>query len=190
MQIVGVLLAGGQSSRFGSPKAFAKMEGKYFYERAYEALASVSEHVVLVTRAELLPRFPKHLHVVTDVAQFQGDGPLAGIYTAMLEKQAHHYVVLPCDMPYIDSVVLNDVVTHASNADNVCVCAVRCAGELHPLVSYWSRVMLDPIQLALEQGQRSVMKLLRATDSVWLDGAKLVDRPQQIFSNVNWPTEL
>jgi len=50
--------------------------------------------------------------------------------------------------------------------------------------------MLDPIQLALEQGQRSVMKLLRATDSVWLDGAKLVDRPQQIFSNVNWPTEL
>ena len=35
---VGIVLAGGLSRRFGSPKAFAKLGDQYFYEIAVEAM--------------------------------------------------------------------------------------------------------------------------------------------------------
>ena len=59
MKTVGIVLAGGLSRRFGSPKAFARLEAKYFYERAVEAYEPFCEEVVVVTRQELVDRFGK-----------------------------------------------------------------------------------------------------------------------------------
>ena len=55
---VGIVLAGGLSRRFGSPKAFAKLGDRYFYEIAKTALEVHCDEVIVVTRQELLERFP------------------------------------------------------------------------------------------------------------------------------------
>ena len=55
--LVGILLAGGLSRRYGSPKAFAEIEGELFYERAYNALAAVCGDVIIISRPELIDHF-------------------------------------------------------------------------------------------------------------------------------------
>ncbi|HIW31926.1 MAG TPA: molybdenum cofactor guanylyltransferase [Candidatus Paenibacillus intestinavium] len=188
MNTVGILLTGGRSVRFGSPKAFAVNEqGHYFYEQSYQALAAVCDSVVIVTSKELFPRFPASLHVITDLSAFQGMGPLAGIYSGMLELQADRYVVLPCDMPFINKDVLSYIVEAAVDT---MICAVQIKEQKHPLVSCWHRAMLVPLYGALVQNQYSVLKLIDTVKATWLDGEMFVDNACHIFRNINRPDQM
>jgi len=182
MRTVGILLAGGQSSRFGSPKAFATIQGEYFYERSYRLLDEICDEVTIATRDELLPRFPKHMNVITDCDDFKGNGPLSGIYSAMLREPADRYIVLPCDMPFLTTTGMKALLrTVTSDA----VYAIKRDDEYHPLVSCWPGAIRASIRQALEQKQYSVMKLLANTDVVWLNGEVLFDNAFHILQNIN-----
>ncbi len=70
------MLAGGQSSRFGSDKALAELDGQTLVARAVDLLSGWCEHVVVVGRetapAPTLPDWPQ-----------PGMGPLGGIASAL-----------------------------------------------------------------------------------------------------------
>jgi molybdopterin-guanine dinucleotide biosynthesis protein A len=188
IQTAGIVLAGGRSSRFGSPKAFALDQGMFYYERSYAALESVCEQVVIVTLEELLDRYPNRQHVITDCALYAGQGPLAGIYSAMIELPANRYVVLPCDMPYITGAGLARLLEEAP--PDARVCAVEHTGRKHPLVGCWNRSMLEPIRLALEQEQLGVVKLLDQSDAIWMDGEALFEDAHLAMRNFNRPDQI
>lgn len=186
MKTVGVVLAGGLSRRFGSPKAFACLASQYFYERAVEALAPFCDEVLVVTREELVKRFPEEVNVLTDLPEIAGLGPLAGIYSAMNAVDADLYAVLPCDMPYVDYSIMKLV----RELHNGRITAVKAAGKHHPLVSIWCKEMKKPLQEALQYKQLSVMKLVQQYDVNWLEGSSLTKNTEQIFSNINMPIDL
>ena len=62
-----------------------------------------------MTRHELLERFPGDVNVMTDIVEYAGLGPLAGILSVMESVEADRYVVLPCDMPYVDDKAISKV---------------------------------------------------------------------------------
>ena len=109
MKTAGIVLAGGLSRRFGSPKAFARFDSGIFMNEQSKRLESFCEEVIVVTREELLERFPQSVNTITDLPEVAGLGPLAGIYSAMETVDADAYVVLPCDMPYVDYSIMNGV---------------------------------------------------------------------------------
>lgn len=183
MKTVGIVLAGGLSSRYGSPKAFAKWEGFYFYERAVKALAQHCEEVVIVTRPELVGWFDRSLCVVTDLAEVAGEGPLAGILSGMEALEADRYIVLPCDMPYMTSEVVGRLIECHESA----VTAVVLEGKLHPLVSVWSDRAKVELRSALESGQRRVMNVQKKLGVKWIEGVALSENPQHVLMNVNTP---
>jgi molybdenum cofactor guanylyltransferase len=186
MKTAGIVLAGGLSRRFGSPKAFARFGSGYFYERAIEALEPFCEEVIVVTREELLERFPQSVNTITDFPEVAGLGPLAGIYSAMKAVKADAYAVLPCDMPYVDSTIMNSVRQHHKGS----VTAVTAEGKYHPLVSVWNRETKQPILDALLSEQLSVMKLLKELDVTWINGGSLTNDENRIFKNINKPIDL
>jgi molybdenum cofactor guanylyltransferase len=186
MKTAGIVLAGGLSRRFGSPKAFARFDTHFFYERAIEALESFCEEVIVVTREELLERFPQSVNTITDLPEVAGLGPLAGIYSAMEVVDADAYSVLPCDMPYVDSTIMNQVRQHHKGS----VTAVMAAGKYHPLVSVWNKETKQPILDALLSEQLSVMKLLKELDVTWINGGSLTNDENRIFKNINKPIDL
>lgn len=184
MRTVGVLLAGGASRRFGSPKAWAIHQERYLFEWVYDVLATVSDKVVIVTQEAFIDRFPAGLHVIKDLEIYKGQGPLAGIYSAMRTVQADYYAVLPCDMPYMTVELMRSVV---EAADGTIGCATRLGERLHPLVSCWSRVMLAELQQALLSDRNRVLDVALSTGFKWLDApfdAGLALR------NVNYPDDL
>lgn len=97
--ILGAVLAGGGSVRFGSDKALAELQGRTLIARAVDTLSGWCEHVVVVGRglapAPTLPDWPR-----------AGMGPLAGIAAALHHARDENYeVVLTCG---VDSVLLPD----------------------------------------------------------------------------------
>jgi len=179
---VGVLLAGGMSRRYGSPKAFARHNEKYFYEIAYEILSRVCQHVIIVTRQELIERFPSNLHIIVDDSRFVGDGPLAGIYSAMEKKSADQYVVLPCDMPLMTLNVMEHIVNYHKQPITVAV----HNGKLQPLVSVWSKDVKEKIFTALQNKQLKMKDFLKGIPV----GNIVVDHLNHgngTFMNVNTP---
>ena len=186
MKTAGIVLAGGLSRRFGSPKAFARFDSGYFYERAIEALEPFCEEVIVVTREELLERFQSGVNTITDLPEVAGLGPLAGIYSAMEAVDADTYAVLPCDMPYVDYSIMNKVTQSHKGS----VTAVKAAGKYHPLVSIWNKETKKPILDALLGEKLSVMNLLQGLDVTWINGNSLTNNEKRIFTNINMPIDL
>ena len=71
----------------------------------------------------------------------------------MESVEADRYVVLPCDMPYVDGEVITGLLTRHDTG----VTAVISEGRHHPLVSVWDRSAKKRIREALEHEQYSVM---------------------------------
>ena len=183
MRTVGVVLAGGLSRRFGSPKAFAKLGKRYFYEIAIDALKVCCDEVVIVTRPELIEHYLVEVVVITDVAEFAGLGPLAGILSAMESVEADRYIVLPCDMPYVDDQVIGKLLAQHEQG----VTAVLSDGRHHPLVSIWDSSVKGILKEALENEQLRVMPVLLSSGVRWIDGGLLTDDEKRVFTNVNTP---
>ncbi|SOB99858.1 molybdopterin-guanine dinucleotide biosynthesis protein A [Ureibacillus xyleni] len=184
--MIGVILAGGESRRFGSPKAFAKIGDQYFYEIAYKNLEPVCQKVIIVTRDELLPLFPSHLLKIVDTVQFKGNGPLAGIYSAMIEELAEQYMVLPCDMPFLNRAILQRLCNVCSKS---MVVAVRNEQHLYPLVGIWNRSVINIIYDHLQNNEKSVLHLLKKIDTTWVEAEYLTKNPSYYFQNLNQPLE-
>ncbi|WP_019415026.1 molybdenum cofactor guanylyltransferase [Paenisporosarcina sp. TG20] len=182
METIGILLAGGMSRRFGSPKAFASINDKFFYEHVRRALEAVCDHVVVVTREELIPLFPDELDVIIDLPTISGLGPLAGIYTAMTERPADQYLVLPCDMPFIGQKETTELIQLAEGTNDVT--AVRTSEEYIPLFSIWNHRVKKDLKREVLNKQLSVMKFLDKVETKWVDSEQ-IHYDKTIFRNIN-----
>ncbi|WP_251047704.1 molybdenum cofactor guanylyltransferase [Planococcus sp. ISL-110] len=184
--MVGILLAGGMSRRFGSPKAFAEIEGELFYERAYRALDQVCNHVVIISRPELMTRFSPECDVITDLEWVAGQGPLAGILSGMTARPAENYMVLPCDMPFIGPAEANKLLELADDLSDIT--AVRNATEKMPLFSIWNFRVKEELHKDLAAGQLRVMKFMDKVTTEWIDSSQLHEDPL-VFRNLNQPDD-
>ena len=181
---VGILLAGGLSRRYGSAKAFATLDGAFFYEKTYAVLREVCDEVVIVSRGELLPKFPSDYHVITDMQPFIGCGPLAGIYSVMATVEAKQYVVLPCDMPLIEPEIMQQLVdSHQSE-----ITVVEVVDRIQPLVSVWNVSVKEKILDALQKKRYRMQDVFDTSSIMKVAGASLTNE-LEVFMNVNTPEQ-
>lgn len=186
MKTVGIVLAGGLSRRFGTPKAFAKLDGKYFYEYAMQALQPHCSDMIIVTRPELVAQFPGELNVITDDEAYFSFGPLVGIYSAMKNYEASQYIVLPCDMPYMKEDFIGELSTYTAES----VIAVKMNERHHPLVSIWSRSVLAALKDTLDQKKLRVTPFLEKVQARWVNGGDFSSDSAIVLKNINRQTDL
>lgn len=93
MRLLGAVLAGGQSRRFGSDKALALLDGRPLIEHAIAALAARTEAVIVCGREGGIPDRPR-----------PSLGPLGGINAAIHEAAARGFdavLTCGCDVPIL-----------------------------------------------------------------------------------------
>jgi molybdopterin-guanine dinucleotide biosynthesis protein A len=90
--LTGILLVGGASSRFGSPKALARFEGETLAERAWRLLGEVCTERIAVGGAGGLP---------FETLDDPGTGPVAAIAAGLRSATCEVAVVVPVDMPLL-----------------------------------------------------------------------------------------
>lgn len=166
--ILGAVLAGGKSSRFGSDKALAELGGRTLIARAVDALSGWCEYVVVIGRetapAPTLPDWPR-----PDM------GPLAGIAAALHHARDEGYVaVLTCG---VDSVGLPE------NLPDLLGKAPACLAD-QPVVGIWPPSALPAIETILESTDKHSMHRF-----IEVIGARAVSSRRK-SANINTPDDL
>ena len=166
--ILGCVLAGGQSTRFGSDKALAELHGHTLLARAVDTLSGWCEHVVVVGRATApAPTLPDWPH--------DNMGPLAGIAAALhLARDEGYEAVLTCG---VDSAALPENLPELLGAVSVYV-----AGQ--PVIGLWPASASEKLDALLESDERHSMLAFAE-----LIGARAVVLPSAP-ANINTPADL
>ncbi|MDX5474814.1 MAG: molybdenum cofactor guanylyltransferase [Bacillaceae bacterium] len=185
----GILLSGGKSSRFGSPKAFAKFNEKEMFEYSMAILEEVTGEVVISSSPTLSPTFQARgfNNIIEDVEHFRGKGPLAGIYSCMKSAPSQWYVVLPCDMPLLSKEVLNIMLEHKSPGVDVII--PNAFGRVQPLVGVYHQSVLPILEQNLKEDNLKMMEFIQRLNVKYLKEDEL-NMQQNDFQNINRESDL
>jgi molybdopterin-guanine dinucleotide biosynthesis protein A len=154
-EVTGVLLVGGASSRFGSPKALARLDGETLAERGWRILGEAFGRRLAVGKGDLELPF----EVVVEPAEPQA--PIAGVVAGLRAAETEVAVFLPVDCPLVTPELLRAL------GDQ---CAVPSTG---PLPGAYSRSDLPELERRLAAGDYSLRGVNpRVTD---VDTRVLVD---------------
>jgi molybdopterin-guanine dinucleotide biosynthesis protein A len=169
-RLTGVLLVGGASTRFGSPKALARIDGSTLAEIGWEKLAFCDERIAVGKTADALDLpFP----VIDDGSKTRA--PIAGVI-AGLRASAHELcVMLPVDMPRIEP---------ASLAALAAACDDVAMPPTGPLPGAYRRSALPALERRLAAGE---LALHAALDQLRV---RIVRIDSVELANVNTPDDL
>jgi molybdopterin-guanine dinucleotide biosynthesis protein A len=167
--LTGVLLVGGASTRFGSPKALARIGEETLAERAWRILGEACEERIAVGKHEYALPFDV-LDDGTDVR-----APIAGL-VAGLRAAAHDVaVVIPVDTPNLTPAALHQLADACRDA------AVPPSG---PLPGAYRRSALPALEAALAEGRLTLRDVLRDLD------VAVVSLDERLLVNVNRPDDV
>ncbi|HET6871551.1 MAG TPA: molybdenum cofactor guanylyltransferase [Sporolactobacillaceae bacterium] len=189
VQRIGILLAGGESRRFGQPKAFALFKNKPFYAYVFEALRPFMDKLIVVSHPTLVDRFLEdpRLQVISDDDRYIGKGPLAGLYTVMAQEEADEFFLFPCDTPLVNSDLVQWLInlgeTHPYSNGIVPVVGRR----LQPLFGLYRKDCFPYLENFL---QSNLLKVKALIDQANLLKVPADDLPASLFVNVNTQDEL
>ena len=165
-ELTGVLLVGGASVRFGSPKALAQLGTETLAERAWRLLGEACEERIAVgKRADGLELPFDLLDDGTEVR-----APLAGIVAGLRAARNDVVVVIPVDTPLLTKAALHDL------ADACRDVAVPPSG---PLPGAYRRSALPVLERALLAGRLAVRDAIAGLD------VAVVDLEARLLINVN-----
>ena len=180
----GVILAGGQSSRMGFPKAFLTIKGKRAIDIILEVFHSLFEEIFIVTDDK--NRFVgfKDVEVIEDL--IKDCGPLGGIYTGLKAISKDKAFFVACDMPLLSSELIKKMLNASSENDYGCIVPYTSKG-VEPLHAVYSKKILQIIEDLLRGNDFSVNQLLKRCKCKHI---KVNSQEAASFFNVNTQEEL
>ena len=150
----GIVLAGGRSSRMGTPKAALEWHGSTLLRRTVGIIARATDGPVVVVRApgQELPALPAETEVVDDPQE--GLGPVQGLAAglAALTGRAEVAFVSSTDMPFLHPAFVRRVL-RAVQEEGADVGLPVARGYPQPLAASYS-VALAPVAAKLVAGER------------------------------------
>ncbi|HLZ70982.1 MAG TPA: molybdenum cofactor guanylyltransferase [Dehalococcoidia bacterium] len=183
MPVVGVVLAGGRSARFGRDKALLELGGQTLLLRTLAALRPATDSLLIVGPPERARQAPG-VAVVKDV--WPGIGPLGGIATALRARPGSHVLAVAVDMPFLNTTLLGQLAAFATQADVVLPVVAGRGQQLHAV---YGPGCLPPIEAQIAAGDYKIDRFFPQVRVRRVEEAELraFDPGLRSFDNVNTP---
>ncbi len=169
-RLTGILLVGGASRRFGSPKALALLDGRSLAEIGWETLAFCDERIA-VGKAE--DRLELPFPTLDDGSEVRA--PIAGVVAGLRAAANDVCVLLPVDTPRVTPAMLLDLASAAADV---------ATPQTGPLPGVYRRAVLPALEAALAGGRLSLRDAVAGLDRL------VFDIDPALLVNVNTPDEL
>ena len=168
--MTGVLLVGGASSRFGSPKALAHLGPRTLAEIGWDTLAFCDERIAVGKASDGL-ELPFPLR--DDASEIRA--PIAGVVAGLRAAANDVCVVLPVDTPRVQATTLRALAE---------ACADAAVPQTGPLPGAFRKTALPALEAALAAGELSLRGAIAGLDVAHLE------LDPTLLVNVNTPGDL
>jgi len=188
VSIVGVILAGGQSSRFGSNKALACLYNKPLIEHVADTLRNLFSSCLLVTHS---PETYAFLDLPMSGDIFPDAGPLGGIHSALHRITESRAFIVGCDMPMLNPGLIR-FLCGLSLTENCDIVLPWLQNGAEPLYAVYHKNALPVIEKNLRRNDRQIVKAMAELKVRKVSQAEILTVVPDLntFQNVNRPDDL
>jgi len=181
----GLVLAGGKSSRMGTPKAWLRFDGEPLLGHVVRALGRLFDDVVVVAApGQELPPTPAAV-VRDDVAH---QGPVGGLCYGLRSTRGEFSFVTSCDVAFLNPELIAHLVSRIADHD---VVVPHWEGRLQPLHAVYRRSVLPLLEDQLARGELRPVQLFGRvrTCTVHEEAVRRLDPEGLSFLNMNTPAD-
>jgi molybdopterin-guanine dinucleotide biosynthesis protein A len=185
-----VVLAGGSSSRFGSDKLVAQIDGVPLLRLAIDAVALVADDVLVVLSPDGDQEVPPGVRAVRDTERYEG--PLAATARALDAVSTEWALVAGGDMPSLHPAVLRELMKVAGEAP-VDAVVLQDGDRARPMPSVLrTELARANARVLLASGERRLRALIDSLRAAVIDEATWTafDPARDTLRDVDVPGDL
>jgi molybdenum cofactor guanylyltransferase len=180
------VLAGGQSSRLGTDKAFLPWAGRRLLDRQLDLLRALGPAELLLSGRPGVDYQAADVSVVYDAEP--GQGPLGGLAAVLAAVATPHVLLLGVDLPAMTPDFLHRLLLQRAAGAGV---VPRSAAGWEPLAAVYPRAILPLVQRHLGDKRLALHQLIDAGVAAGLlVEARMPGDSAGVFRNVNTPEDL
>lgn len=181
MEIAALILAGGKSSRMGYDKRLIQWSDDFtmidILKRHCESLG-IAAYISVAQSAVGIKDDTQYI-----IDDYDNIGPIGGIYSAMTKHKEKAWLVMACDMPLIDTALIENLLVHR---DPTKIATIYYSNRVEPLFGIWEYSSAILLQQSILDGKYSLMKILAAAQNQ----VKYINSDEkERFININTPQE-
>ena len=187
--ILGTVLAGGKSQRFGEDKSQVKLGDKLLIDYILSEVIEEFKEILVVSNSLIDFRKSEKITVIEDIKK--NLGPLGGVLTAMKwikdnNKDYKWISTFPADTPFFKRSILQKFLQDIL-LDESKLFFIKSNNTRHNIFGLWSIDLMDKLEEDLNKGERKV--------EVWANsiGVKIINiefQNEDPFFNINTKEDL
>jgi len=189
--ILAVVLAGGQSKRFGEDKNQAKLGNLTLLEHVLAKVTKKFEKILIISNQNLNLKTLNSITIIPDC--IQGNlGPLVGVLTAMKwikknNKQYQWIATFPSDTPFFDTSIIEKYKSKI-NLNESLLYFVKSNQKRHNIFGLWSVKLMDTLENDLINN--NFRKVEEWADKIGVETINVKIDKFDPFFNINTKTDL
>ena len=187
--ILGTVLAGGKSQRFGEDKSQVTLANKLLIDYVLSEIIDQFKEVLIVSNNSINFQNSEKITKIED--HEKGLGPLGGVLSAMKWVKANNrdyewIATFPVDTPFFKRQILQDFINNI-NFNESDLFFIKSNNTRHNIFGLWSTKLLDRLEKDLKSGERKV--------ELWANnvGVKIINMEfpnKDPFFNINTKEDL
>jgi molybdopterin-guanine dinucleotide biosynthesis protein A len=191
--MLGVILCGGQSSRMGSDKGLLKLEANTWAQTAFDKLAELNFSVVISVNENQYNDYAlvfTNTELIIDNPALSIHGPLAGVLNVHLQYPPEDLLILACDMPLMETVLLKELLLSYQQDSSHDAFVYTNDGEPEPLCGIYKAKGLAHILSLYRHDKLAKHSMKYMLEHISTRAIPLPDDRKKCFRNFNAHAEL
>jgi len=189
--ILGAILAGGQSKRMGKDKLFLELDNKKLIEHTIDKVKKYLKKIIIITNQDNEFFSKNNLTTVKDTIEGQL-GPLVGILTAMKWAKENlskcsWIATFPCDTPFFPESIIKSFIEESEKKESLILCA-SSHGRKHNIFGLWSLDLYEKLKDDLIN--KKVRKVQDWTEKNKIKNLEFKFKDYDPFFNINTEEDL
>lgn len=185
--VLGVVLAGGKSQRFGQDKVEVNLGNKTLIEHTLDKIKFKFEDVIIVSKKTNF----KNYKIINDCIEGQL-GPLVGVLSAMkwIKKNNKPYewvATFPCDTPFFNIKIIDEFIKFSKTNDGL-LYFVKSNKIRHNIFGLWSLKLIEILEKDIIKN--NYRKVEKWADKIGVRIINIEDNKKNFFLNINTKDDL